>query len=424
MGRSDLVDHDLIAVSMLDAETALNTERDPDTCMLVEKTTMADLDPLREDDSNELTGTEEPTKVYNRGARSALAFSFPKAMAHHFGFALGYGLGAVSTTSAGTGYIHTITPRTDPRDHPSFTAVQRYGDIVGKRRFGSMLIDAVRATFAKDDWAKLAADAKGTGKYTDQVTTETVTAAYNATSLTLAANGVLGADAAERLQNVQAIEVQVPTTNEWKPVVYSAVDAATPAGITITAPGGTTDSVAYRITYLPSSPPTWCTMPSYIQETPMLTTDLSISIGGKWDGSNYLGGTTFQNEVESAGYTLQNNFQIEGRPGGTGAYANSVFRQGRVQTVTLDKELRDWITQRRIIGDEEFALRLRLVGEEYATGENYEVDMVFPKCMVLKSPVKANGRRLGETGDYRIFEDATYGSAIVKVRNQVATIAA
>lgn len=79
---------------------------------------------------------------------------------------------------------------------------------------------------------------------------EILVAQKNATSLTLAANAVKGSTAVMRLANVRRVLVEL-TTGVWTAVAYSAVSAATPVVITITAPAETAGAVSYKILYLP-----------------------------------------------------------------------------------------------------------------------------------------------------------------------------
>ncbi|PIY37711.1 MAG: hypothetical protein COZ05_22060, partial [Armatimonadetes bacterium CG_4_10_14_3_um_filter_59_10] len=183
-------------------ETAINTEQALDTSMLVSMTDVINLERKRESNANELTGLEEADAVYDLGALAALTMNFEKAQPQHFAFGLAYALGVIATAAAGAGYAHTITPIANDldsaRSNPSFTAGMRWGDTVLKRRFASMFVDSLTATFARDAWAKLALSCKGTGKVDDNIYEESLSAPANAVSLTLAANAVQGADAAAR----------------------------------------------------------------------------------------------------------------------------------------------------------------------------------------------------------------------------------
>lgn len=422
MTRNYLANYDLLAVSANLKETALNTEQTLDTSLLIDKSNILQLDKRRENNADELTGKEEPDTVYDLGALSMATLDFPKAQAQHFGFGLAYALGSVSTAGWGTGYKHTITP-TSSVDNPTFTAAMRIGKTIFKRRFASNAVDTLTATFEKDAWAKLSLGIKGSGKYTDNVTTEDVTAAYNAVSLTLASVAVQGSTAAERLDSVHRIRVLVPSTGEWQEVTFTAVSAATPAVITITAPGGAATSTTYEVLYVPAEP-AWCTFPARVTEPPLRTAGLVLKIGGKWTGSAFSGGRTLSAEVESVEYSLNNQMLVEFRIGGNDTYANYVLRQGRMQTLKLNREARDFILQQHMIDNEYFGVQINAVGAEFESGKTYFANLVFPRCNVLKTPLSVNGKVVAEAGDITVLEDDTYGSVWAQVANKVATYAA
>lgn len=416
MGRNYLADYNLIAVSANQAETALNTEQDLDTGLLVAKSTIISLEARREDNKDELTGKEEPDMVYDLGTLSNCTLEFAKAQAQHFAFAYAYGLGVCAPSAYGTGYKNLITPAADI-NLPSFTAAQQFGKTIFKRRFFSMFADTVKSTFAKDSWAKCSIGVKGTGKFTDNVLKETVEAEYNATTLTLA-NAVQGLDAAERLDNIHQVRVLVPSTGEMKEVACSAVSGATPAEITIVAPGGIATLTDFEILYVPEEP-AWCDFPARVSEPPLRVTDLALTLGGKWNGAAFLGGRTLSDEIESIEHSLNNQYMIEYRVGGSGSFANYAFRQGRQQTLNMNRQARDFILQQRIKDNEYFGVRMTATGAEFETDKNYGVDLVFPRCAVLKAPLSVNGKILAEAGDLQVLEDDTYGSVRIEVTNKV-----
>lgn len=420
--KNILANYDLWAVSANAKQTALGTEQTLDTSLLIDRTNVPVLDPRRETNADELTGKEEPDTVYDLGALSSFAKTFPKAQAQHFALAYAYGLGLDTPSAWGTGYDHLITP-IESLYLPFFTGAFRAGKTIFKRRFADLHVNQITSTFAKDSWAKLALDIKGTGKYADNMHKEIVNAAYNATSLTLAANAVQGADAATRLDNVHQVRVQVPTTGEWVDVVVTAVSGATPAVLSITAPGGAATLVDYEILYTPTEP-AWCTFPSRIIEPPLRVTDVVLKLGGLWNGTTLLGGHTLSDEIESVEHTLNNDILTEFRMGGTGSYANYAIRQGRTQTLKLNREARDYILQQRIVDNEYFTVYLKCTGAEFETGKNYYARLIFPRCNVLKAPLSVNGKFLAEAGDLVVLEDDTYGSVIVNVGNKVAAYAA
>jgi len=417
--------HNLFAVSANAAETAINTERATDTTLLIDIGDVLNLEQRRESNADELTGMEEADRIDDLGGLSGITVNFNKAQVQHFAFLLAYALGSVSTAAAGTGYEHTITPIEDDVDRDrslkSLTGVFRYGDRILKRRVASLFVDGVTATFAKDAWVKLSGTLKGTGKVTKNVTEESVTAALNATSLTLAANAVQGATAQERLDSIHQIVAET-STGVWTEVAYSAVSAATPAVITITAPGGTATSITYKILYVPTEP-AWATFPAKVVETGLRVSEITVNMGGTWNGTAFVGGRTLTGEINSIEYSLQNALEIAFVPGGGGAYASRCFRPGRVQTLKLNREMRDAIVQNMIDTNGTFGVRILAQGAVFDGAHRYQVDMVFPKCGVLSAPISVDGKKLAEAGDIQILEDATYGSAIIKAKNLVSAYA-
>lgn len=505
MTRSYMATHDLIAVSANTRETAINTEQALDTTMLCALGDVVNLEPRRESNENEATGKEEPDTIYDLGNTAGVSMNFEKGQPQHFAFLEGYGLGSVATAAAGTGYEHTITPIDGDldadRSQPSFTGAQRYGKTVLRRRFASMFVDSVVATFARDSWAKIVGTIKATGKYTDNITKENVTAAMNDTTLTLAALAVQGADAATRLANVQQIRVLMPNSAEYQDVAYSAVSADTPAVITITPPAtavaiaglskaaacvvtwvghglvngdkatiaGITQAdwsalnaehvitkigddsfsipvntsafaevydagtdpgtiiestdATYEVIFIPTEAG-WMTFPARVNETPLRVSEMTVIMGGKWNGTTFLGGREMQAEVKSIERTLNNNMQVQFVPGGGGLYASRALRDGRMQKLRLDREFRDFIMQQHLIDNDTFGVRILLEGAVYDSPHKYQVEYVFPKCGLLTAPISVDGKRLAEAGDLQVLEDDTYGSVIVKVKNLQATYAA
>lgn len=425
--NSPLATHNQIAVSANTAETAINTEQTLDTSLLLPiDSTVINLVPRIETNEDEANGQEEADTMYNLGYTAEAEFRFERAQAQHFGFLYGFGLGSSSAAAAGSGYLHTQTPITNELDGdrsvPTFTAAAVFGQTLFKRRFASLAINQIVSTFQRDSWAKITGSILGTGKYTDNITEETVEAAGNTTSLTLAANAVAGSTAAARLANVHAIRVELDT-GEWTEVSYSAVSAATPAVITISDPGGGAGLVDYKIIYVPTEA-AWATLPARVSETPLRVAGLTLTLGGAWDGSSFVGGRTVAVELQQVRHTFNNNLRVEFVPGVSDAYAGAIIRGGRDQMILLEREMREFVLQNYLLQGEYFGMHILCVGAEYETGKNYQVEMIFPRLGVVKAPISVNNKRLAEAGDLKVFEDSTYGSIIVKVQNLQATYAA
>lgn len=419
--RSIRATHNLIAVSAYQKETAINTAQTLDLTIMANASDVITADRRREANSDDLTGMEEADLVYDLGQMSSLGLNFDKAQPQHFALLYGYALGNIASAAAGsTGYKKTITPMDGDLDWyrslPSFTAAQRFGKTVAQQRWYSMFMDSVTATFARDSWVKITGQAKGTGKMDASITEESVTDSEDSTALTLAANGVAGTTAAERLDAVHQVRAET-SAGVWEDVTVTAVSDAVPAVLTIAAPGAGAGDITYKILYAPVAE-AWQTFPAAVTETPMRVSEMQFCIGGKWNGSAFEGGKCLGAGVNSVEHSLSNNGAVEFIPSAGGAYGGVYFREGREQTLKLDREFRDYMLQNWMDQNEYFGARIVCTGAEYESGQNYKVELVFPRLGLLSAPISVNGKRLGEAGDMRVLQDDTYGSVIVYVTNK------
>ncbi|MFZ5450271.1 MAG: hypothetical protein ACOZF2_00140 [Thermodesulfobacteriota bacterium] len=422
--RNFLATHNLLAVSAQLQETAINSEQELDTLLLADLNSILNYRALKAPNREELTGKEEADRLHDLGGTVGGSLSFSRAQPQHFAFLLAYGLGQVETASLGSsGFLHLVRPRSgevDPaRSNPSFTAAMRFGRQVIKRRFASCFIDQVRTEFPKDGWAKISATVKGTGKVSDNTAVEDISALFNTASLTLAANGVAGEDAAERLSNVQAIQALNPETQAWEEVSYSAVSGEAPAVITVTPPGSSETTTNFRVYYLPAESG-WMTLPPRVEEPPLKVSQVQVNLGGRWDGSAILGGHLLSSELSRLTWTLENRLTPERTPGGGVSYANRAFRTGREQRIEFDRDFRDFLLAQHLQDNDTLTIHLLAQGPEFETGYHYQVELIFPRVGVLAAPVRVAQRRLGETVEFTVLEDDTYGSVIVRVQNKVS----
>ena len=416
----------LLAVSAMTGETAINTPQDLDLSLMVDVGDYLNLDVRRENNADEADGREEPSVIYDNGATASGQLTFNKLQPHQAGFMLAYGLGNVTTTSAGSGYLHTIIPLQGDvdlaRSNPSFTAAQRVGQTINKRRLASCFIDSITMTFAADAWVTGSAAVRATGQFTDTVTEEIVSALDNATTLTLTANGVQGATAQDRLDSVQVVRAVVG--GGMKFATITGVSDASPAVLTIESLGGAgTETVEYRILYTPIEP-AWATFPARITETPLRVAQACLYLGGTWNGTEFIGGKQLAADLTTFEYTLNNAMEIEFTPCAGGSFAGRAFRGGRNQMIRINRKMRDMLLQQHMANNEYLGLHLLCEGAEYEAGHNYTVELIFPRLGVLAAPLNTEGRLVAEAGDMQVLEDATYGSVIARVKNLVATYAA
>ena len=411
----------LTAVSAGTQEAAINTYQTMDQSILVSDGDYLNLDPRRENNSDEMNGKEEPDVIYDNGSLASGNFNFGKLQPNQAAFLLAFGLGACATTAAGSGYLHTITPIDGDidiaRSNPSFTAGQRVGKTINKRRLASCFIDSLSLSFAADDWVKGSGSVKATGMHEDTVIEETVTALDNVTSITLAANAVQGATAEDRLDSVQVVRAVVGGGYVFANV--TAVSAATPAEITFDSMGGAGASVDYKVLYTPTEP-AWATFPARITETPMRVSQACLHLGGAWDGSAFVGGSAVAATLQQFEYNLNNNLNIEFTFCAGGAFAGRAFRQGRNQTINLTRNMRNMLMQRYMDSNEYFGLHLLCEGAEFDTGHKYTLELIFPRLGLLGAPISSGNKIVAEAGDLQVLEDATYGSVICRVKNLVS----
>ena len=417
--RHDGATHNLTAISARYSEDSINQFKEVDLTLLSDIGDVVNLSPRREDNSDEANGKEEPDQIYDNGYTAETTRNHNRAQPQHFAYLFAYGLGVCNSVPAGNGHLHTITPIPRgvdlARELPSMTLLTQMGETVLKQRFASMFVDSVTATFAKDAWVKINGNLKGTGKHQDSVTTEVVSEAANAVSITLAANGVEGSTADERLDSIHRIQAEL-TAGVWTDVVFTAVSTATPAVITIAAPSADAGAVNYKILYVPIEGAEF-TFPSRVVESNLRVAEMSFNLGGTWDGSAFVGGRPYGAELSQIICNLSNSSSVSFVPGGGGSYASMHERSQRKQTLKVDRKFRDFIFQQHIKDNDQIGAYIKCVGAEYEPGHNYQVEIIYPRVGLLSAPLSVNNRKIAEAGDFVVMEDETYGSVIVRVKN-------
>jgi len=424
--------HNLFAVSANAKETAINTEQTLDTSMLIALEETMKLTGRRETNEDEASGYEEKTEAYDLGWLAAGDISFKRGQSQHFGFLMAFALGScVSTQNVGsTGYTHTITPIAGDldsnRSNPTFTAAQRYGKIL-KRRFASCFVKNFKVNLAKDSWATISASIGATGKYVDNILEIDITAATNATTMDLAVGttdyAIAGATAAERLANIDSIIAET-ASGVWTDVTALTASTATPCAVTFTAPGTGTENITYKVQFIPDEE-AWATFPAKVSEDPLRVTDFQIIIGGKYNGTAISGGHTVSSEIKNLTWDFSNDgLEAEYVPGGTGTYANRALRQARNQKITINRDFLDFRMQQRLIDNDNFTIKAIAEGAAFDGSSQYTVEIIWPACRLVNPDIGVDGKRLGETIEVAVLEDATYGSVVAKVINAVSAYAA
>lgn len=420
----------LFAVGAGAQEVAINTFGILDQSIVVGAGDFIQMAPLRETNRGEDTGFEEPTEVYDNGRTYKMSFSPKFCTYNKMAFLLSYAFGTCATVAAGTGYKHTITPIARDvdydRSNPTFTAAQRLSDDTQWTRFASGAVQSVTENYEPGKWVKIAAALVLSGKYDKVVTEEAVTDLDNVTALTLS-TAVPGATPAERLANVRTIRVQYNGIKDQyiSPV---SVDDQDPAVITIASLGGTGDTVTYKVLYRHPDP-AWLPLPAAISEPNIKVSQVVITIGGSWNGTEFQGGRTICSDLGSLEAKFTNDgldpMQTPCAADPDQQYGGIMKRSGRTQTITLSKELRDVLIG--AIFDAEDTIGLEIVAEGVTfpgDTEQYSYRRVWPVCAIMDNQLGTSNSRNQETLSLEVLEKAPYESTIAILQNLVPAYAA
>ena len=82
--------------------------------------------------------------------------------------------------------------------------------------------------------------------------------------------------------------------------------------------------------------------------------------------------------------------------------------------------MREFLLQQKMKDNEYMGVYTKATGALFEAGHNYYVEMIFPRCNVLKAPISVDGKILAEAGDLIVLQDDTYGSVIANVGNKVS----
>lgn len=418
--RNSSANHNLTAISAETGETSINTDAPLDLSILCDVGDIVKINPRREDNHDEANGKEEADQVYDNGATADLSVNHNRAQPHHFAYLFAYALGNVTTENSGTGKKHIIVPREGGvdkrRELPSMTVMQRLGDSIVKRRLNSLFVDSVSATFSADDWVKVSGSLKGTGKYEENVVQEKISALGDATSLTLSQK-VHGSTVEERLDSIHAVFAET-AAGVWEEVTVTAVSDAATAGLTFVAPSANNSSITYKVLFVPEEDARW-TFPSRVAESPLRVSEMDFFLGGTWNGTAFVGGQNIGADIQSISTGYNNNSTISFVPGGGGAFASKHERSGRSQSLKVDKSFKDLMLQQYVKENATFGAYIKCIGKEFAPGEHYQVEIIYPKLGVLDAPVSVSNNKLQEAGDFAVLQDDTYGSIIVIITHQM-----
>jgi len=374
------------------------------------------------DDSDEIAGREGASQLFRAALTAEGSLKQTRARPDFCLFTLAYFFGQISSEASGAaGYKHTISPLDDP-DHPAFTAARRSGSSIMKERFVHNLVKGFTCSLG-DAWVGMQADVVGSGKRDVNYTKEIVTAAENATQLTLASNAVEGDTAAARLENVRLVRVKEVGEQSWTVVTVTAVSDATPAMLSINAAGDTGTNVDYEIYYHPEEA-SWCDPPSTLDESPLRLVESKVVVDGYFDGSDIVGGISLGGDLVSCEVKGENEIDLVHVPDAGGdLFASESWRVSRTITLKLSRRFRDIVRQVQLDENEIISVLLRVQGALIPDGggARYGFDLIFPRVGIVDAPVTVSEKILAEEGDLRVLVDETYGMGMVIGYNTVSS---
>lgn len=424
--RSFRVTHNRACVSLGLKEVEFNSGQTLDASIFITEGDIPVNEFTREENTDELTGTEEPTRIYYRGRTGSANWTFNKASASQLLLALGFGMGDVTTVAAGTGYQHTIVPLA--RDEsaksslPSFSYGYRMSEL-NDIKYDGCIVDTFTVSFtrgAQAEFVTASAGIKMSGKVTESVAKEVVVAAEDATTFALS-YGVHGADADERLLSIHGVEAEL--TGGYKvPVTVNAVsDDTAAAELTIEAAGTESGNINFNTVFTKYD--SKITFPALISETPFKTSRTSVTIGGTWNGTSFQGGRELLCPLKMVEWTYTNGITLETCFGTEAEYADRAWKEARTQTLKVDRELRDYIYQSMLTEEEYFGLRLIAEGAVYDDPHKFTFEVIFPRLALKSDAISADGKRLSESMELVVLEDEAYGSVIVNIKCTVPAVA-
>ncbi|MCP4112930.1 MAG: hypothetical protein GY749_46625 [Desulfobacteraceae bacterium] len=251
MHRSNKTSMKKLAVSARTAEAAINVFAKLDMMITPDKGTYPTLESEIEDNKDEMTFTDMPTRLYHMGDTGKLSMTYNKVRVYQLGFGLAYLLGEVASEDAGTGKKFTFASRKSNVDEKRPTPSFSFGmvlDEVEKERWASGFMNSVNLSYDKSKkWVTGSMEAVSTGLVEKNACCETVTADKAVTELTLA-YGVQGDSEEERLKNIHSVMAEDELGISRK-VTVTGCTADRPAKIAI-EPVGSSGTSEYEIIYI------------------------------------------------------------------------------------------------------------------------------------------------------------------------------
>jgi hypothetical protein len=425
---------DAIAVSGL-RQSALGIAATLDKVIYFSEDSQLNVVEEREGNAGEKTGHVEATDVDVRDRSAEGTLTIEKATPDSILWmaAFAFGNHAV-TTPAGGVYRHTSKVASYP-DHPDyFTAAHRKGGASGAaaidfRRHVNLALSTLELSVQKGEFLRASSGILGTGKSDDGIRTEAISAANDATSIALGEDP-LGDDPA----NV-TVWADLDGDGIYETEVFASAYSAGTNALTITSLGGDGSTISYRASYAPKSSVSgygWTDLSALApaEEFKIKVGNIQFRIGGKYTEPagvpTFTGGQLAGCEIESFQYRLERGAEVGRcwRQGDTEtAEATSVDLGDVVQTITLTREVRDYLLRQKFDANEALALYFDALGPVITGAEKFFVKGYFPRCKLLTKPFQANDGKWVEEGNLLVLKDAVnnWPTAVIVGQNEVAT---
>lgn len=384
-------------------------------------------------DNGRMNGKEEPTILLKSGNDFNMVLQHSVPDADMLALLLAYGLGGTHTVTAPETGVYNYSLGLADKTHrtlPFMTVGYRYGETIGYEQYIGVVANSFTLQQGSDRGSFLTMNTAlmGTGERNHDPSIEYVVAGQDDTTLTLVAGTIRGATDAARMQSIHYIRAEsVPSSGVYDtPVAFS--ECPTAATITITALGGGTADRNFMVVYNSAEADAdWAgdiddaVLGSL--ETPFRLGNLTdLKFGGTWNGSSYVGGSTFDCEFGGFSWTLNNNSVLQAKPGGSGDYSDCLKRGTRTQSVTLGRHMIDWLF--KTYGDNLLttSLYLKWTGAEIGdTGKYRELEIIFPKMKFSKVD-SSNDAGFNAESINLIPLEGTYRTVIVRCQCALAGI--
>jgi hypothetical protein len=169
--------------------------------------------------------------------------------------------------------------------------------------------------------------------------------------------------------------------------------------------------------------------PSVVAESYLRYGDVEFTRGGSLSGSVAsgdlaVGGSpvSFKGDLRSFSWTIDNQAVPVYEMGDNTGYVSRIERGERFsQELSAVFEMQDDTHKTGLINGTQYVLNIPITGSVISGGSgsfNYSANLIFPKVVYREAKKDRDGHALIVNAEFQVLEDATYGSAIVKVINE------